>query len=228
MATPNKHTLKAARLMPVLEDFIKSLVESNVSLEQDFDTMVRRHSLPDEVKQGFSRQREIINKAYSKFKEIDYQLRLVDNSTRQAFLFAEDNLKGKYKPENLNINTNMWEAAPPLTPKVGYEEAMKRLNKLEPKEDKITIRQLAGCLGKRPTEAHIIEFWIMAVPEDKSRGPIKTNGIIHILTPDGLIYFAHAKEFVKRLYENYYLGLITGKIVAISTRKSGKVVRFLD
>lgn len=229
MSTPNKHTVKAAEMMPALEDFIKSLVESNVSLEQDFNTMVRRHSLPDEVKQGFARQREIINKAYSKFKEIDYELRCVDNTTRQAYLFVEDEIAGKHKIENYDINTSLYNKAPKLTPRVGYDEAMRHLNKTKPKgknKDMISSRQLAGCLGQVGSESHIVEYWNVAEPEDRTRGPIKTNGILNP-TADGMIYFTHAKEFLKRLYENYYVGLITGNIIAISNQKSGKVVRFM-
>ena len=231
MSTPNKHTVKAAELMPVLEDFFKSLIESNLGLENDFDSMVRLHSFPDEVKKGFARHREIINRAYNKFKEIDFELRQVDNTTRQAMLWGEDEMRGEHKVENMTIDTSLYNKAPKLTPRVGYSEAQKRLNLLRPKKgnaDKISIRQLAGCLGQVGSESHIIEFWTMAEPEDKSRGWIKTKGILNLLTPDGMVYFTHAKEFLRRLYENYYVGLITGKIVAISNRTSGKVVRFFD
>lgn len=231
MSTPNKHTVKAAELMPSLESLFKALIKSNLGIEIDFDTMVRTHSFPDEVKKGFTNHRELLNKAYNIFKDIDFELRQIDNSTRQAFLWGEEEMMGRHKVENMTINTSLYNKAPRLTPRVGYDEAMKRLNTLRPRKgdnDKITIRQLAGCLGQVGSESHIIEFWTMAVPEDKEREPIKTYKILNVITPDGMVYFAHAKEFIKRLYENYYLGLITGKIVAISSRSKGKVVRFVD
>lgn len=226
MSTPIKALQKYSEELPSMLDDSKAITEGLISLKNDLPDLWRNgiedfEKLIDVILEKSNRHTESIR------RHIGY-INQAGGTYQQCLELGEEKKKGKIDPKDYTINTSLLNEAPRLTPKVGYEEAMKRLNLLTPKHDdhaKITIRQLNGCLGFRASEAHCVEFWIMAVPEDSTQAPIKTNGMINPL-PDGTIFFFQAVEFIKTLYRTYYLPLIRGEIKAISNHK-GKFVRFL-
>lgn len=231
MATPSKNLQSYAERMPILLDQLKEISEGLVAMKHDIDDLKQWRKDPLDLEQTVNRLTATANRSINLSREMVGLITKECSSVQTAFLFGEDEMKGLHKVENIDINTSMYHKAPRLTPKVGYAEATRRLNRLQPTAEnnkQITIRQLAGCLGLRPTEAHIIEFWVMAKPLDPNHEAIKTYGMINVLTPDGRVFFFQAKEFIRVFYENYYVGLLLGKIKAISNRKVGKVVKFLD
>ena len=228
MATPSKAVKRFAEDLPPRIEDLKDLLKGLISMKND---------LPELWRNGIEQHERLLdlsientNKILEAFRrDVAFIQEECKGSYAQALLLGMDKAEGKLDPDKYDINTCLRTEAPKLTPKVGYEEALRRLNTLCPKLDdhnKITIRQLNGCLGFRPSEAHAVEFWVQAVPEDPSRPGIKTNGILSILDPSGTIFFFQAKEFLRALYENYYVGLIKKEIIPISNKK-GKFVRFL-
>lgn len=229
MATPSKNLTQYAETLPVMRDLLKDTLHKMIDVRYAFDDLLKFKVSPSRVVELHRIIEGNLNRILEVERKMENLITTECATVKQALLYGEDEVKGLHRPEAITINSSFGPRAPKLTPRVGYEEATNRLNSLKPKNDnndKISIRQLAWCLGQRGSESHIIEFWTMAKPEDKSQGWIKTNGVLNLLTPDGMVYWAHAKEFVKRLYENYYVGLLTSKIIPISTKK-GKWIRFL-
>lgn len=230
MSTPSKNLQKFAESMPMLLDNLKSISEQLIAVKNDFDDLIKWRTDPDAVRNGLKRSQESTNRAIERARKMTDLINSECASVREAFLFGEEEMKGFHKPENITIDTAMKHKAPKLTARIGFEEAKKRLYKIRPANEKmglITARQLNGCFGFRPSESHFVEFWMEALPYGKDDMPIKTNGMLTMTAGNRGFFFFQCEEFLKTYYKNYHVGLIKGEIKAISTRKDGKLVRFV-
>ena len=159
MSTPSKNLVKYAEIMPSMREMIKSSISSAVEIEKNFDDVIKYREAPEKVFQGHRRLLKILNRLLEVERKMEDLITSESAVVRQAFLFGEEEMKGSHRPDQLTIDTGLAHKAPKLTPRVGYAEAMKRLNLLRPRkgdDSKITIRQLAGCLGQVGSESHIV------------------------------------------------------------------------
>lgn len=230
MATPSKNLQKFAEQMPVLLDYLKATVEGAVSIKNDLEDLHRYNKTIDDVEQSVQGVQTSANRALDLARKMTDLINKDSASVREAYLLGLEKQKGSINGANITINTALHHEAPPLTAKIGYEEAKARLARLplsDVKNKLISIRALNKCFGFTGTEAHFVEFWREATMEIDGK-PVRTAcELPEVVMADGKrgFKFDNCMDFLKSYYTNYHVELLCGRIRALSTRKSGKVVR---
>ena len=230
MPTPSKNLQKYAELVPLVGKEVNLILLSSLKVRSGLEKM-HEMSLKEQLDflQG---QLDSIVQSANRLAELnvrqDTLIKKESSTVGQALLFAQDELNGLHTEKELNVNTSLYNHAPRLCAKVGYEEALKRLQRLSPTgdhRDKVSDRAFCYCFGFEGSECHFVEFWRDAKPKGGGK-ELKTNGHLQYSVPFTGYYWYQCEKFLRAYYETYYVAQLKGKVKAISTRNEGKIVEF--
>ena len=211
MSTPNQAHVKIAEICYPLLETIKTAIEKNVSLKNDVKDVVSHRIEPKSLNECQRMLDSLLNQVFEYAGRITDIIMSENQTNREAFLFSQDEMNGKFKLDKIDQNTSLRNKVPKraMVAKIGYDECIKRLKQVSTKDRKnrIVARSAAcKCFGFTGSEYHFLEVWA-SLREWGTRAPLKTYGILRCDTINKGYKWDELMDFAKEYYFNYHIGL---------------------